>query len=81
LTAACKASHGGAAAGKERRVRANTAAGIVEALKAQGGRIEAGSVRKIAKLIGARKSTVHSTLAALLATGAVGRAGRALVLS
>src|SRR5215470_1284490 len=30
--------------------------------------------------IGARKSTVHSTLGALLATGAVGRAGRALVL-
>jgi hypothetical protein len=67
--------------GKERRVRANTAARIMEALKAQGGRLEAGSVRKIAKLIGGRKSTVHSTLGTLLATGAVGRVGRALVLS
>jgi DNA-binding IclR family transcriptional regulator len=52
----------------------------MDALKAQGGRLEAGSVRKIAKLIGARKSTVHSTLAALLATGAIGRVGKAIVL-
>jgi DNA-binding IclR family transcriptional regulator len=52
----------------------------MDALTASGGRLEAGSVRKIAKLIGARKSTVHSTLGALLAAGAVGRTGRAIVL-
>jgi hypothetical protein len=48
-----------AAAGKARRVRANTAARIMDVLKAQGGRLEAGSVRKIAKLIGAGKSAVY----------------------
>jgi hypothetical protein len=52
----------------------------MDALRARGGRLEAGSVRKIALLIGARKSTVHSTLGALLATGAVGRVGKAIVL-
>ena len=48
---------------------------IVDALKA-GGHLEAGSVRKIAMLIGARKSTIG----ALLATGAVGRGGKAIWL-
>jgi hypothetical protein len=67
---------------KDRRTRANAAAQtrIIEALKKGGGKIEAGSVRKVAGLIGARKSTVHSAMALLLAAGTVTKVGRALVL-
>jgi len=42
-------------------------------LQAQGGRIEGGSVRGIAALIGGRKSTVHAALAGLLASGIVAK--------
>jgi hypothetical protein len=38
----------------------------MDALKAKGGRLEAGSVRKIAKLIGAGKSAMHTALRLLL---------------
>jgi hypothetical protein len=68
---------------KDRRTRANAAAQarILDALKKRGGRIEGGSVRKIAGLIGARKSTVHSAIALLLAAGAITKAGRTLLLA
>jgi DNA-binding IclR family transcriptional regulator len=68
---------------KGRRKRANAAAQarILDALKKRGGKIEAGSVRKIAELIGARRSTAHSALAVLLAAGAVAKAGRTLLLA
>jgi hypothetical protein len=63
--------------------RANGAAQqrILEALRKRGGRIEAGSVRKIAGLIGARKSTVHTALGILLAAGFLTRVGKAIVVA
>lgn len=55
---------------------------IVDTLQAQGGRIEGGSVRGIAKLLGVSKSTVHNALAGLIAGGIVAKAaGGALVLT
>lgn len=53
---------------------------IVDALAGAGGRLEGGTVRRLAALIGGRKSTVHAALAALAASGAVARAGTELVL-
>jgi hypothetical protein len=53
---------------------------IVDALAGAGGRLEDGTVRKLARLIGGRKSTVHSALAALVASGAVAKVGAELVL-
>jgi hypothetical protein len=67
---------------KDRRTRANAAAQtrIIEALKKRGGRIEAGSVRKVAGLIRGRRSTVHAALGMLVAAGTVVKVGRALTL-
>jgi hypothetical protein len=66
---------------EKRPARGKTAAQIVDALRAAGGRVEQGSVRRIAGLIGGRKSTVHTALNVLLAGGVVAKAGRALVLA
>jgi hypothetical protein len=68
---------------KDRRRRANAAAQqrILDALKKRGGRIEGGSVRKIAGLINGRRSTVHAALGMLLASGAVAKVGRAILLA
>ena len=59
-----------------------TAAGkrIVDMLKDHGGRLEAASVRGLANIIGAKRSTVHNAIAALIAGGAVARVGSQLVL-
>jgi hypothetical protein len=54
---------------------------ILVILNAAGGRIEAASVRKLASLIAVPKSTVHEALGALLASGAIVRAGKALALA
>lgn len=55
---------------------------IVDTLQAQGGRIEGGSVRGIAALIGGKRSTVHAALAGLIGSGVVVKAaGGALVLA
>jgi hypothetical protein len=69
--------------GKKQPVRANAAVQtrILDAIKAKGGRLEAGSVRTIAQLVGGRKSTVHAALGMLIAAGAVAKAGKALVLA
>jgi hypothetical protein len=62
--------------------KADAGARIVDTLQAQGGRIEGGSVRGLAALIGGRKSTVHNALAALIGAGVVAKAaGGALVLT
>jgi hypothetical protein len=52
---------------------------IVAVLADSGGRLNAGSVRAIARLTGAKRTAVHSALGALLATGAVAKVGTALV--
>lgn len=54
---------------------------IVDAIADSGGRIEAGSVRGIAALIGAKRTAVHGALTALLAAGAVAKVGTGLVLT
>ena len=45
------------------------------------GCIEAASIRTVAKLIRGSKSTTHTALGLPLATGAIARVGRALVLA
>jgi hypothetical protein len=54
---------------------------VVDLIKTKGGRLDDASVRGVAKLIGGRKSTVHSALAGLLAAGVVAKAGGALILA
>jgi DNA-binding IclR family transcriptional regulator len=49
-------------------------------LKAKGA-LDDASVRGVAKLIGARKSTAHNAIAALIAAGVVARVGGELVLA
>jgi hypothetical protein len=49
-------------------------------LKAHGGRLEAASVRGLANIIGAKRSTVHNAIVLLFAGGAVARVGGHLVL-
>jgi len=53
---------------------------IVDTLKSRGGKLDDASVRGVARLIGGRKSTVHSALAALVSAGVVARFGSELVL-
>jgi DNA-binding IclR family transcriptional regulator len=52
----------------------------VDTLKRKGGKLEDASVRGIARLIGARKSTVHNAIAALISAGVVAKLGGQLVL-
>lgn len=60
--------------------RATAAGRIVDKLRDQGGRLETASVRGIAALIGARKSTVHTAVAGLVAAGVIARDAGELVL-
>ena len=53
---------------------------IVDKLCEAGGRLDTGTARGLATLIGGRKSTVHNALVGLLAAGIVTKAGGALVL-
>jgi hypothetical protein len=52
----------------------------VDTLKERGGRIEGASVRGLAGLIGATKSTTFNAISALIASGCVARIGGRLVL-
>jgi hypothetical protein len=61
--------------------RVQTQQRIIAALADSGGRLNAGSVRAIARLTGAKRTAVHSALGALLASGAVAKVGTALVLT
>lgn len=61
--------------------KADAGARIVDTLASHGGRIEGGSVRGLAALIGGRKSTVHNALAALIGAGIVAKVGTAFVLT
>jgi len=54
---------------------------VVDMLRAKGGRLEDASARGVARLIGGKKSTVHSALAGLIAAGVVVKAGGALMLA
>jgi hypothetical protein len=54
---------------------------VVSLIKDSGGTLERASARTVAKLIGGKKSTVHSALAGLIAAGVVAKAGTALVLA
>jgi len=54
--------------------------GFVDVLKAKGGKLDRASVRGVARLIGAKKSTLHGAVAALIAGGVVTKIGGALVL-
>jgi hypothetical protein len=60
--------------------KADAQAKLVDTLKKQGGKIEEASVRGVARLIGARRSTVHNALAALVSAGVVAKLGGVLVL-
>jgi hypothetical protein len=61
--------------------RADAAGRIVDTLKQRGGRLHGVSVRGLASLVGARKSTAHNAIAALIAAGTVARIGTELVLT
>jgi hypothetical protein len=54
---------------------------VVSLIKDSGGTLESGSARTVAKLIGGKKSTVHSALTGLIAAGVVAKVGTALVLA
>jgi hypothetical protein len=67
--------------GRRAKSRKDAAAGkIVDTLRDQGGRAPGSSVRRLGRLIGERKSTVHNALAMLVASGIVERVGADLVL-
>jgi hypothetical protein len=68
---------------KKRRVATKRAARerILGLIEARGGRLEGGSVRTIAKLTKLGRTTVHSALGILIASGSVVKAGKALVLA
>ena len=53
---------------------------LVDSLRAEGGKLDDASVRGVAKLIGAKKSTVHNAVAGLIASGVVAKVGTGLVL-
>lgn len=60
--------------------KAAAQAALVNTLKSHGGKVEGMSVRGLASLIGATKSTAHNAIAALIAAGTVARIGGELVL-
>jgi hypothetical protein len=53
---------------------------IVDAIRDRGGRLEGGSVRRLAKMVRGRRSTVHNAVAGLIAAGIVARVSGQLVL-
>jgi hypothetical protein len=53
---------------------------LLDMLRRRGGRIEDASVRGLARLIGAKKSTAHNAIATLIGAGIVARLGSGLVL-
>jgi uncharacterized membrane protein len=55
-------------------------AAVLDRLKASGGQLSDASVRGLASMVGAPKSTVHLALGALVASGLVAKVGEALVL-
>ena len=61
--------------------KAEAEANVVDILKARGGRLDAATVRGMARLICGSKSTAHNALAGLIAAGVVAKAGGALVLA
>jgi DNA-binding IclR family transcriptional regulator len=52
----------------------------VDTLREQGGCAPGSSVRRLGRLIGERRSTVHNALAMLIASGVIERIGGDLVL-
>ena len=60
--------------------KAAAQAALVDTLKSHGGQVGGTSVRRLASLIGATKSTAHNAIAALIAAGTVARIGGELVL-
>jgi len=69
-----KAAHGDAP-----RSRTAVADAVVATVRANGGKVSGGA-RKIARAIGARKSTVHDAIVALAAAGVIERVGSDLIL-
>ena len=54
---------------------------VVSLIRDNGGKLDDGSARGVARLIGGKKSTVHNALAGLIAGGVVVKAGGALMLA
>jgi len=54
---------------------------VLQLVQDSGGKLQAGSARGVAKLIGAKKSTAHSAVAGLITAGVLTKAGGALVLA
>jgi hypothetical protein len=63
-----------------RQSKATAEKRIVDAIRGRGGRLEGGSVRRLAKMVRGRRSTVHNAVAGLIAAGIVARVSGQLVL-
>jgi hypothetical protein len=53
---------------------------ILDKLQEADGRLDKGTVRGVAALIGSKKSTVHNAVSALIASGVVAKIGEELIL-
>jgi hypothetical protein len=68
--------------GRPPRERQEAEAKVIELLRTAGGKVSKNSsTRKLGKMAGVRKSTMHAALTALLATGVLAKAGGAWVLT
>jgi hypothetical protein len=66
--------------GRPARERKEAEAKVIELLRTAGGEIPARSTRKLGRMLDVRKSTAHSALLGLLATGAIVKTAAGLVL-
>jgi hypothetical protein len=66
--------------GRPAKERLQAQAKVIDLLKASGGRLPKKSERRLGKLAGARKSTMHLALTGLIAAGLVAKTAAGLVL-
>jgi hypothetical protein len=66
--------------GRPAKERLQAQAKVIDLLKASGGRLPKKSERRLGKITGARKSTMHLALAGLIAAGLVAKTAAGLVL-
>lgn len=64
-----------------RKIKEAAERAVLDTVKANNGRLSDTSVRKLGKMVGIKKSTVHSVIVALIASGVLIRAGGDLLLS
>ena len=67
--------------GRPAKARLEAQGKVIDLLKASGGKLSKNSVRKLGKMVKARRSTAHNALLGLIASGVVAKVGGALVLS